>query len=413
VPEPHSPSARRMIGVGATAYVLTAPGQTAAVSVFVDPMVAGLGVDRTAISSAYLIGTLAGAAALPFVGRATDRWGVRPVLLATVATLGAVLVGLSVVSGIAGLTAGFVGIRFAGQGALTLIATTLVAYYVRERLGTAIGIVTAVGTAGISLVPVAMEAVIAAQGFRAAWLVQGLVVWLVGIPLALAGVPRRRPAAALSPLSATASPAAPPAPRRAAREALRVPMFWVVTGGVGVLALVSTALTFHQVAVLGERGLTSAQAAATFLPQTVAGLAATLAVGALLDRFSPRPVMLGSMLALVVALVAGGYIGPGWGAVGYGIALGVSGNAFRTVEAAAMPRYFGTEAIGEIRGIVHAVTVTASAVGPLLLAVGHSWTGSYRPLLLAMIPLPVLLALAVAFTREPAPAPTPAEATAA
>ncbi len=47
-------------------------------------------------------------------------------------------------------------------------------------------------------------------------------------------------------------------PTGAVRNGMRVPMFWVLTGGVGVLALVGTALTFHQVDVLGERGLTSA-----------------------------------------------------------------------------------------------------------------------------------------------------------
>lgn len=39
--------------------VMTAPGQTAGLSVFTDPIIDQLGVDRTAISLSYLIGTLA------------------------------------------------------------------------------------------------------------------------------------------------------------------------------------------------------------------------------------------------------------------------------------------------------------------------------------------------------------------
>lgn len=386
----------RVTAAGALAYTLTAPGQTAAVSVFVDPVVAGLGVSRSAVSTAYLVGTLAGAAAMPLVGRAMDRYGTRSVLLATGALFGAVLVMLSAVSGVVGLTGGFVGIRFAGQGALTLIATTLVAYHVERRLGTAIGIVTAVGSAGISLVPIGLEALIVGHGFRTAWLVQGIAVWALVVPLALWGVPRRAPRHA---------PAAPREsggrPRGAVRAALRVPVFWVLAGGIGVLALVSTALTFHQVDVLGERGLSPAQAVATFLPQTVAGLAASLLVGLVLDRISPKPVMIGSMLVLAAALVTGGYISPGWGAVAYGVALGVAGNSFRTVEAAALPRYFGTDSIGEIRGVVHAITVAASATGPLLLALGHDTTGSYRPLLLALTALPLALVAAIALVPEP------------
>ncbi len=392
----------RVTTAGALALCLTAPGQTAAVSVFVDPMAADLGVSRAAVSTAYLIGTLAGAAALPLVGRAMDRRGARPVLLVVGAVFGAVLVCLSVVSGLVGLTAGFVGIRFAGQGALSLLATTLVAYHVQQRLGTAIGIVTAVGSAGISLVPIGLEALIAEHGFRTAWLVQGIAVWLLVVPIALLGVPRRsRRRAPTAPPPATGQQAG--RSTGAVRHVMRVPMFWVLTGGVGVLALVGTALTFHQVDVLGERGLTSAEAAATFLPQTLAGLASTLLIGIVLDRISPRPAMVGSMLMLVAALVAAGFLAPGWGAVLYGVTLGIAGNSFRTIEAAVLPRYFGTEGIGEIRGVVHMITVAASAVGPLLLALGHAAVGTYRPVLLALTLLPIGLLAGILLVREPRP----------
>lgn len=390
-----APRHRVRVGtVAALAYVLTAPGQTAAVSVLVDPMVDELGISRSAISTAYLLGTLASAAAMPFVGRALDRFGARSVLAAIGAVFGAVLIGLSLVTGVVGLTAGFVGIRLAGQGALTLAATTLVAYYVTERLGSVIGWVTALGSAGISLVPLLLERIVTTDGFRTAWAVQGVAVWVVVIPLALWGLPRR-------PDVARSVPRGDTSPNASLGPVLRAPMFWVITGGVGVLALVSTALTFHQVDVLGERGLSPAAAAATFLPQTIAGMLATLAAGRLLDRSSPRPVMIGSMVAMTGALALGGFLTPGWQAGVYGVLLGVAGNTFRTVEAAALPRYFGTERIGAVRGLVHAATVGGSAVGPVLLALGHDTADTYRPLLLTSTVLPVALAVAVLVVREP------------
>lgn len=87
---------------------LTAPGQTAAVSAFVDPMLAELGMSRTALSTAYLVGTLTGAAAMPLVGRALDTYGVRGTMAAVGVVFGAFLLGLSFVTGIVGVTAGFV-----------------------------------------------------------------------------------------------------------------------------------------------------------------------------------------------------------------------------------------------------------------------------------------------------------------
>ncbi|WP_300014165.1 MFS transporter [Pseudonocardia sp.] len=379
--------------VGAVAYALTAPGQTAVVSVFVDPMVAELGIGRETVAAAYLIGTLAGAAGMPLVGRALDRFGARAVLLATAGLFGAVLIGMAAAAEVVGLTAGFVGIRFAGQGALTLTATTVVAYHVTHRLGAAVGIVSAAGTAGISLAPLLMERVVSTHGPSTGWFVQGVAVWAVLVPLALLGLPRRPPRA-VRPEPGVASGAA-------LGTILRTPAFWVLTAGVGALSLIVTALTFHQIDVLGERGLTSVEAAATFLPQTVAGLAATLLVGVALDRISAKPVMLGSMVMVVVALLSAGYLHPGWGAIGYGLAVGVAGNAFRTVEAAVLPRWFGTAQIGAARGVVHAVAVGASALGPLLLALGRASSDSYRPVLFGLCALPAVLAVVIVVVREP------------
>src|SRR5690625_5969398 len=90
---------------------MTAPGQTAAISVFTDPLIAELGISRNALSTSYLIGTLGGAGAMPLVGRALDRFGVGRTMTVIAAVFGAVLIGLSFVTGILGLTAGFIGIR--------------------------------------------------------------------------------------------------------------------------------------------------------------------------------------------------------------------------------------------------------------------------------------------------------------
>lgn len=83
----------------------------------------------------------------------------------------------------------------------------------------------------------------------------------------------------------------------------------------------------------------------------------------------------------------------------HGVASGVAGNSFRTVEAAALPRYFGTDNLGEIRGIV--VAVAASAVGPLMLAVGREWVESYRPPHCGWPSFLALLAVAARCCSEP------------
>jgi MFS family permease len=91
-----------------------------------------------------------------------------------------------------GVTLGFLAVRMLGQGALTLIATTAVAVWFDRRRGAALGVVLAVGSVGISLSPLLLERLIADHGWRNAWLIEGLVIWAVLLPIARLGMRERR-----------------------------------------------------------------------------------------------------------------------------------------------------------------------------------------------------------------------------
>lgn len=401
----------RIVALASLALVLTAPGQTASVSVFVDPMIDELGISRSQLTTAYLLGTLVGAAAMPWVGRALDRFGVRRTMAAIGAVFGAVLLSLSAATGLLGLTAGFVGIRMAGQGALSLTATTAVALWFVRRRGLAVGIVGAVGSAGISLAPVLLERLITATDWRTAWAIEGLVIWAVVVPVAVFGM-RDRPASLGQVPDGTPLPPGSASPDWGVTRAvaMRTGFFWVLTAGVAAAGMLSTALAFHQISLLGERGLTAVEAAANFLPQTAAGLLATLAIGALVDRVSPRGLTAACMLALAAGLTWGVVVAPGLSAIGYGLTVGAAGGSIRALEAAALPRYYGTAHVGSIRGFVMAVSVASTAFGPLLFALVFDATGSYTPALLGTALIPLLVAAAAVLVGPPALRPGPPEA---
>ncbi|MFD0803842.1 MFS transporter, partial [Streptomonospora algeriensis] len=345
-------------------------------------------------STAYMIGTLCGAVALPWIGRAVDRFGVRLVLVAVALTFGVFLTLLSLVEGIVGLTVAFVGARAMGQGGMTLVATTAVAIAVTRKRGTAIGITTAVGTAGISLVPVATERVITEFGWRAAVFGEALAVWAIVLPIAIWGLRGVRggkggtEARGADGAAETAWPL---------RSIVRTSMFWLITGAVACSGLVTTAVFFHQVSVLGEQGLTPVQAAANFLPQTAAGLLASFAFSAATDRFSPKLLIAGCMAMQAGALCMLPIVGPGVTAVVYGMALGAGAAGARSVEAAAFPYYYGTASLGTLRGLTQSVAVSSTAVAPLLLSLGREAAGSYLPPVLALAVLPALIAAAAPF----------------
>ncbi|GAA1181981.1 MFS transporter [Nesterenkonia xinjiangensis] len=405
----HDPAVRRSHGrpwaivtAGSVATVMSAPGQTAAIAVFTDPLIDELDITRNALSTSYMVATLLGACALPFIGRALDRYGIGRVMVAIGLVFGAVLVALSLVTEIIGLTLGFIGVRMVGQGALGLAASTAVAVHITRRRGLAIGIKTAVGSAGIAMAPVLLEWMIRHLGMSTVWLIEGLLVWAVVIPVALyfRRLPRPLVEPERSPSSGSISAVAPQL-HWTASQAVRAPMFWIITAGVAASGMLGTGLQFHQIAALGERGLSPTEAAANFVPQAVAMLVVTIGVGGLADRLAPKVAVAASMLLLAGSMAFLTLVTDPWTGVIYGALLGASGGAVRTVEAASFARYFGTLHLGAIRGIVTTVAVGSTAFGPVMLSLGLDLVGSYALTAAILAAIPVVVGVAALFAPEP------------
>lgn len=414
MPEPAAPrpgtnfSGWRIVLFAAIGLAMTGPSQTPAVSVFIDPMMQTLELTRSQVSTAYLIGTLAGAFALPRFGRLIDDRGPRVAMALVGAVSGVLLVAMSGVTGLVTLVLGFTGIRLAGKGALSLVATTAVAPWFTRRRGFAIGVTTAVGSACMSLIPVFTRAVVLpAVDWRGAWVVLGVAVSLVVVPIAMRGMIDRPSDVGQepdgdAPLKAKKASAADPEAAKVSftrAEALRTPMFWAMAGAVATTGMIGTGLMFHQIDLLGGQGLTPIEAAANFIPQTAAALTVTLLVGGMIDRLSSRWVLAMAMGMLAIAMVMVPFITPGAVAITYGIVLGSAGAAVRTLEAASFPKLFGLRHIGSIRGFVTTISVAATAFGPLALSFGLDLTGSYAQVLWVLLALPMGVTL-LGFTAK-------------
>lgn len=394
-----------VVAAGGVLSAMTAPGQTAGLSVFTDPLISELGLSRTEISVSYLLGTLVGAGALPFVGRALDRWSVRAVTAVIGLAFAAFLLVLSVAGDVFGLTAGFIGVRMAGQGALSLAATTVVARTITRRRGLALGIATAVGSGGISLTPVLLASVIPDIGIQQAWRWEAVAVVCVVTPIALLlpRAPHLAPSDDVTPdtaLGAAVSPAGD-LDSWTASEAMRTRMFWIIAAALAATGLLSTALAFNQISILGARGLSPLEAAANFLPQTLTGIAATLAAGALSDRIAPKYCVTFSMATMAAALLLIPSISPGWTAILYGLVLGAAGGSIRGIEAAAFARYFGTLHIGSIRGVATSINLASTAAGPLVLSVGRDLSGGYLVPVVCLAAIPLTVGVLSVLTPAP------------
>ena len=399
-----------MVGLCALAFALSGPGQTSGVSVFIDPMMGSLDLSRSELSTAYLLATLASAAIMPQVGRMVDQLGSRRSILIIGVGFSVAIAGTAAVRGFATLTAAFFVIRLFGQGALSLVASTAVAPWFERRRGLAIGVTTAVGASLLSLVPIGSAAMIRATGsWRLSWLILAGVVGAVLIPLGARGIINTPEEIGQVPDGG--KPTGNEQTESAARfgasfsrgEAIRTPIFWVLGAAVATTGAIGTGLQFHQIALLGEQGLTPIEAAANFLPQTAGVLVTTLVVGTLSDRVRARWILVAAMTVQAAAMLAVPLITPGLLAIVYGVLLGSSGATVRTLEAAATPKLYGLRELGSIRGVYRFIGVAASAIGPVVLALGRDLTGSFEATVTLLLVMPVAVTLAALITTSQPP----------
>lgn len=378
---------------------LTGPGQTIGVSVFIDHFVEDLALTRSQVSAAYLVGTLGGAALLPRVGRFIDRKGVRLAQIIFGFLFALAVANMSMVNGLVWLAIGFLGIRFFGQGSLSLVAGVTVAVrFVRNR-GTAIGIFSTASSALMATVPLVLAVVISQVGWRSAWLVAAAFVAVTVLPLAhfgLRSMPTEQPADDPKESAATTGDGrdSPPADRSFTRsEAIRTRAFWMLAAVSGAAGMLGTALNFHQIDLLGAAGLSSAAAAALFIPQVIGSSIAGLTIGYASDRIGTRYLPAIGMALLAATHWMAAVVQPGIIVFAYAVMLGTMGGAVRTTASTLLPHWFGTGHIGAIQGSLTFFNVGASAVGPVLLAVTESGFDSYPPavILLSAIPAAVML----------------------
>lgn len=407
----------RIVALSAVTLMLTGPGQTLGMSVFVEEIIRDLGIERSEVSLAYLIATLTGAAALPLVGRGIDRYGVRSTMTLIGLAFAAAIAGLAGVVGFASMVVGFIGLRMLGQGALTLTATTAVGLWFEERRGMALGITTAVGAGLMSVVPIILTALVTALGWREALLVAGPTVGALVVLIARLGMrdgphelglgldgraleshQQRGGETGGVDWPVAAESRAVESRAWSANESIQTLMFWALALAFASPSMIGTGLVFHQISVLGEQGLTPTQSAAAFVPYSLAAMGATFVAGAVADRLRPEVLVALPLVMLLSAMHLVSFVMPGLLVVLYAGLLGGASGSLRSLEPALMAKFYGLAHIGSIRGRMMSIKVGASALGPYALAIGFEHFGAYQSALrvLTIVPAAALLFVVLA-----------------
>lgn len=387
----------------------SSPGQSFWLSLFVDDMIAGTGLSRTAFSAVYAGATVFSAAMVLGIGTLFDRRGAAFTWAAVSAGLAAGSLLMSVAAGAAVALVALGMLRAFGQGAFPLVGTLLVARTFGAWRGRAIAVAHLGSTLAAAALPPVAAGLLAAFGWRASLQLTAVLVLVAVLPLSLvvrwATRPADRPTPAAAPPRGRAR--GPVTPRLVAR-ARRFP--WRDGGGMLLLILsaaplVSTAAVFHATSLLGQSGVSRAGAAGALSALALSGAVGSLLGGWLVDRAGVRASLVTMSLLLtgsMVLLLAAATPGP---AITAFAVLGLSTGVNATGSGAAWARTFGVRRLGELQGVGEAARIAAAAIGPLPLALAVGLTGDYGPGLLALAVLAAGCAVAGARWRPLRPGP--------
>lgn len=382
---------------------MTIPGQTAGLSLFIDALIADLGISRATISLTYTVATVVGALALPFIGRQIDRFGPRRAVLAITVAFALACFYMGLTAGLITLAIGFVLMRGLGQGALSLVSVHVVNLWFIRRRGRAVGIMGMGVALATAFFPLLVDQMIGAVGWREAFFLIGSGVLIVMLPVGLLLYRPHPERFGLRPDGATPESDAASAADESnvsLSEARRTLTFWIVTLGGMTMSALGTGLIFHHFSILSQNGLSRSAAAVMFVPLGLMTASSNLGVGFLLDRVEPRRVLGVMQLALGVLLLTVPYVASVPAIWTYGVIFGMLQGTMSTISGSAYGHYFGRKHLGAIKGFANTMLVAGSAIGPLLYGAGFSALGSYQLPIMASAAIPFVIgASALAIRR--------------
>ena len=363
------------------------------------PLMDEFGWSRADIAATVTIYLACHGLASPLVGRLTDRFGSRAVVLWSAFIVGASFFSLYFTQSLIQfyLTYGLIGAAMAGSAGIPVNAA--INNWFVKKYGLAVGIAATGISIGAMALTQAAAFIIHAMDWRSTFVFLGATAWLLVIPIVFFKVRNRPDQMGLKPLghgdngSAQASQTADQTAPDGLWLTFKQPAAWLaVASFLAVYANIFIVLQ-HLVNFLGDKGISALTAASALGLTGLMGGAGKILFGMATDRFSPVRVMAVNCLLQAVGvflLIQGGGMAQVWGfVVVFGIAMGGQ-PAIQPVIVSRLSRrkYFGT-----VYGIATLFVAVGGGVAPYLAGVCRDRMGTYLPVFYASVGLAVLAAV--------------------
>jgi MFS family permease len=366
--------------------MLFASGLRAVFGVFIKPIEATFGWERTSLSGVAALSLLLLGAVGPLVGWLADRWGPRRVIL-----LGCCVLGLGTVlsSRVTGLwqiyfTAGI--LMAVGGGAIQMsTAATVAARWFEAHRGLVLGILGGAMSAGqLVIIPLAVWLTVH-FGWRQSFLWLGVGLLVIALPLAFRFVKDDPAHHGLQPCGAgtgrpQAGMSAMPVERRVSiGEAMQVPAFWLLAATFFVCGYTTGGLVLtHLVPHAAEHGFSEMDAAQAMGVMGALNILGTVASGWICDRFGRKGPLAFYYAVRGLSLLFLLYV---WSVPSLHLFAALFGlNYISTVPAttALTANIFGRYSIGTLSGWIYFAHQVGAAIGAAVAGRIFQTTGSYE-----------------------------------
>ena len=354
--------------------------------VFIIPMSEEFGWNRSAISLAASVGTIVGGISQPVFGRVFDRIGGRRLILMGLAAFGVSNLLLMFTNNIVYLVLVFgVLVALAGSAGTFNTAVALVSKWFERRRATAISLVSAGGSlSGMVFVPF-IAFTIPIVGWRNMWLILGLIVLVLAVPVAfliLKDDPMevgQLPDGDEKTPSRSSVGSTPRGPLETGYwlNALRSVPFWQISGGYFVCGVTTAMISTHFVPYAIEEGFSASSGAMAFGVLSGLNIIGVMGAGMLGDRIGRKNVLAAVYATRAVSFAVLLTVPGLWGLFGFAVISGFSWYGTVPLTTSLTAEFYGVRNIGTLSGISYLAHSVGGALSVQFAGIMKDVTGAY------------------------------------
>ena len=254
-------------------------------------------------------------------------------------------------------------LRFFGQGAMSHAGNTTMARYFGDNRGKALSVCTFGGIIGMMIFPIIVVNLTNFIGWRYAWLISSFSILIFFTPILFLSLQDQE----LRHSNFTNNTKKNLNNKKwRTRDILINKKFYIYLPISIASSFILTGLTFHQIFIINQKGWSTEMLANGFLFLGIFSITGLVLGGPTVDKYNTKKVVLFSLMPLFLAILILIIFNNYFSLFIYMSLLGVSFGIGNSFIGSLWAELYGLESLGTVKALLHACTVFASALSPVI-----------------------------------------------